>query len=218
MKSTRTKFLLGLLVLGPLIWGLLWYRGEGKLIPLPVFGDTEMDGSNTPWKIRDFNLLDQDSNAVGIDDIKGKIVVANFFYATCPNICPKMNKEMNWVAHKFSNNPDILFVSHTVNPESDTVSVMREYAAKYNYPIDKWKFLTGAKNEIYDLAENYYKAVAVKADGPDDFIHTTTVVLLDKDAQIRGFFESIDNPLFHRELKGAIQALIKEYKIQNGEG
>jgi len=218
VKSSRTKLLLGLLVLGPVIWGLLWYRGEGKLIPLPIYSDTEMDGSETPWVIRDFSLLDQDSNVVTLADLKGKIVIANFFYATCPNICPRMNKEINYLASKFSNNPNIILVSHSVNPEYDTVPVMKDYALQFNFPTEKWRFLTGKKSEVYDLAENYYKAVAVKADGPDDFIHTTTVVLLDKESRIRGFFESIDNSRFNRDLKGAIQALIKEYKIQDGQG
>lgn len=214
MKSTRTWIILGILIVGPVIWGLMWYRAEGRLIPLQIYGDEEMDGTVTPWVIRDFQLIDQDSQLFTRADLEGKIVVANFFYATCPKICPRMTNEIKLVAHKYLEHPDVVFVSHSVNPEYDTVAALKAYSAKFNYPTSKWRFVTGSKKEIYDLAENHYRAVATKASGPDDFIHSTTVVLLDKEMRIRGFFESIDNPSFYNDLKGAIQALLKEYKMR----
>jgi len=215
--NKRKALILGLIVIGPILWGILWYRAEGKLKPLQIYGDQEMDGSTTPWVIPDFKLIDQNGDTVTKADLKDKIVVANFFYATCPEVCPRMNKEIQLVAYKFTQHPDVLFLSHSVNPEYDTASVLKEYSRRFNLPDDKWKFLTGSKREIYDLAENHYRAVAVKSDGADDFIHSTTVVLLDKEQRIRGFFESMDNPKFFNDVKGAIQVLIKEYKLQEDE-
>lgn len=215
--NRKKALILGILVVGPILWGLLWYRAEGKLTPLPIYGDEEMDGSITPWEIRDFKLTDQNGEPFTKADLEGKIVVANFFYATCPEVCPRMNKEIQLVAYKYSQDTSVLFVSHTVNPAHDSVAVLKEYSRRFNFPDDRWKFLTGSKQEIYDLAENHYRAVAVKSDGPDDFIHSTTVVLLDKEQRIRGFFESMNNPKFFREVKGAIQVLNKEYKLQANE-
>lgn len=174
-----------------------------------------MDGTEVPWKIRDFSLIDQDSNVVGLKDFDDKIIVANFFYATCPKVCPKMNEELQLVAYKLTKQEDVVFLSHSVNPEADSVPVMKEYAARYNFPTSKWKFLTGEKKEIYDLAQSYYRVVNVKVDGPDEFIHSTVVALIDKDRHVRGYFESMNNPTFFRDLTGAIQALRKEYHLQN---
>ena len=89
----------------------------------------------------------------------------------------------------FKDNPEVVFLSHTVHPEHDSVPVLEEYAKKYGYKNDKWYFVTGFKHEIYDLALNHYHAAAPSPDGRYDFIHSTMAFIVDKDKRMRGYYE-----------------------------
>ena len=211
MKNWKGKLIFFALFLVPIIFYVLWKNAEERYHPLEIFGETEMDGTKTPWTLRDFSLIDQNGDTVGLDDFKDKIIVANFFYATCPSICPRMNNNLRLAVDKFQNTEDVVFISHTVNPAQDTVEALRAYSQRYGYSSDKWKFLTGPKSEIYDLAQNHYHVVAPRPDGEYDFIHSTTIVLIDKEHRVRGYFESNENPSFYKELRDGIHVLLVEY-------
>lgn len=211
MNNTRGKLLLAAIFVFPIIVFFVWRKAEVRYHPLEIFGDEEMDGTKSPWTLREFNLINQTGDTLHLEDFDDKIIVANFFYATCPSICPRMNNNLRLSVDKFKDNPQVVFLSHSVNPEEDSVSVLHEYAAKYAYPVNKWHFVTGRKAEIYDLAEQHYHIVSAAPDGEHDFIHSTMVVLVDKDKRVRGYYETDNNPKFVKELNDGIQNLLMEY-------
>ena len=141
-------------------------------------------------KIR-INTINQYSYCISEKDLDGKIYVADFFFTTCPSICPAMSKQMLRVFDEFKDNQKIMVLSHTVMPEVDSVAVLKEYALRYGIDSDnKWLFLTGDKKEIYQLARKSYFAAINEGNGDkDDFIHTENFVLIDAKKRIRGFYD-----------------------------
>ncbi len=215
MKNVKGKVLLFILFLVPILLFLVWKNAKERYTPLEVHGDVEADGSLSPWTLRDFTLFDQDGDTVNLNTFDNQIIVANFFYATCPNICPKMNNNLRLVVEKYRNSDEISFISHSVDPDQDNVDSLKKYSKIYGYSTAKWRFLTGYKTEIYDLAENSYHIVAASPDGEHDFIHSTITVLIDKERRVRGFYESYNNPMFVKELKDGIKVLLAEYHSPN---
>ncbi len=166
--------------------------------------------SNKPHRIADFKLVNQNGDTITLQNLEGKIYVADFFFTTCPTICPKMSDQMQRVYEKYLNNPDVLILSHTVMPEVDSVSVLKAYADKYAANADKWIFLTGPKEDIYQLARKSYFAVISEGDGGvSDFIHTENFVLVDKQKRIRGFYDGTSEEDVDRLIK-EISYLLKE--------
>ena len=160
-----------------------------------------------------FNLTDQDGNMVTENDFKNKIYVTDFFFVTCPTICPKMTTQMNHVYEEFKKNDVISFLSHTVMPEADSVAVLKEYAEKLGISSDKWKFVTGDKPQIYDLArKTYFAAVSEGDGGPNDFVHTENFVLVDKEKRLRGFYDGTSKEDVDRLITD-IYALLEEYEV-----
>lgn len=166
--------------------------------------------SNKPHRIADFKLVNQNGDTITLQNLEGKIYVADFFFTTCPTICPKMSDQMHRVYKKYLNNPDVLILSHTVMPEVDSVLVLKSYADKYAANADKWMFLTGPKEDIYQLARKSYFAVISEGDGGvSDFIHTENFVLVDKQKRIRGFYDGTSKKDVDRLIK-EIGYLLKE--------
>jgi protein SCO1/2 len=163
-------------------------------------------------RVGSFNLTDQDGNAVSEKSFDNKIYVTDFFFVTCPTICPKMTNQMHRVYKEFEENNDLSFLSHTVMPIADSVPVLKEYANKLNISSDKWKFVTGDKQQIYNLARKTYFAAVTKGDGGvDDFIHTENFILVDKEKRLRGFYDGTSKIDVDRLITD-IYALLEEYK------
>jgi len=144
-----------------------------------------------------FNLIDQNGKKIDQSVVKNKIYVADFFFTRCGTICPKLSSQLTRVQDIFRDNPDIVFLSHTVDPEYDTPEQLKVYAQKYEAIPGKWYFLTGNKAEIYDLALHGYFLPAIDKnvrDGkPDEtFIHSQKLVLVDKEGIVRGFYDGTD--------------------------
>lgn len=144
-----------------------------------------------------FQLLDQDSNVVNQSLTKNKIYVASFFFTRCGTICPKISSQLTRVQDVFRNNADVLFLSHSVDPEHDRPEQLKAYAKRYEAISGKWYFLTGSKTDIYNLAMHGYYLPAVdagvKAGKPDEtFIHSEKLVLVDKSGIVRGFYDGTD--------------------------
>lgn len=173
-------------------------------------GTVEMTGDTTPYVIPDFKFIDQTGDTITQKDFEGKIYVANFFFVSCPDVCPKMNRNVHLVYEKFKKEPLLKFISHTVHPEHDSVAVLAEYAKKLKVDNNKWHFVTGRKKEIYDIAGQAYKAVTVTGDKPANFIHSETLILVDKEKHIRGFYDSQDFKDVLR-LEDDIIIVLKEY-------
>ena len=162
-----------------------------KESPLPVFGEREVIGADTVYHtIANFKFVDQDSTEVTNDTYKGKIYVADFFFTSCRTICPIMKTQMLRVYDSIQNDPDVLLLSHTIDPEYDTVGLLHDYANRLGVKSDKWHFVTGNKDEIYKLAQTSYFSTALEDKSePDGFIHSGAFLLIDKDRRIRGKYD-----------------------------
>lgn len=161
--------------------------------------------------IRAFNLVDQKGNAFTEKNIENKICVVDFFFTSCPGICPKMTNSMSDLQKEFINDDSILLLSHTVTPEQDNVTVLAKYAAKKNVQYSKWKLLTGSKEEIYNLGRKFYFVEEDLGEDKDAslFLHTENFVLIDKNKIIRGIYNSLD-PTSMLALTADIKVLEKE--------
>lgn len=163
-------------------------------------------------RVGSFNLTNQDGKKTTEKDFRNKIYITDFFFVTCPTICPKMTGQMHRVYNEFKDNDDIAFLSHTVMPEADSVPVLKEYADKLNVETKKWKFVTGDKKQIYNLARKTYFAAVTEGDGGvNDFIHTENFVLVDKEKRLRGFYDGTSKKDVDRLIED-IKALLYEYK------
>ena len=156
--------------------------------------------------IADFKLINQNGDTITEAFYKDKIYVADFFFTTCQTICPIMTDHMYEIQKRTISDPNILLLSHTVTPEIDSVAQLKRYAKTKLVNASKWNLVTGDKKQIYDLARRSYLAVKTNGDGgPYDMIHTENFMLIDKQRQIRGFYDGTDPQ--------AIETLLEDIKI-----
>jgi protein SCO1/2 len=151
---------------------------------------------DTLWhKISNFSFTNQLGQTVYANDLKGKILVVNYFFTHCPNPCPTLTKNMKKMQDAFLKTDSLVhFISFSVDPERDSVQVLKNYADKYKVLHNNWWFLTGDKKTIYDLAFNEFKAAIVNGGEVDTaFLHTSKFYLLDKDRVIRGWYDGTDS-------------------------
>jgi len=171
----------------------------------------EMSNEKTFHQIRPFKLINQENQSFTEKDIEGEICVVDFFFTTCPGICLKMTNSMTDIQTEFINDNEVLLLSHSVTPEKDSVSVLKQYAKDKKVDFKRWKLLTGDKNEIYDLGRKYY---FVEEDegirkSNDVFLHTENFILIDKQRHIRGIYNGLD--------PNSIQNLIQDIKVLKAE-
>lgn len=157
-----------------------------------------------------FSFIDQDGKQIDQGVVKGKIYVADFFFTRCGTICPKLSSQLTRVQDIFRQNPGIVFLSFSVDPEHDQPAQLKAYAQKYEAIPGKWYFLTGPKADIYNLAMHgfYLPAIdkGVKEGKPDEtFIHSQKLVLVDKEGIVRGFYDGTD--------KEDVERLILEIRV-----
>ena len=160
--------------------------------PLPVLGNID-----TPY-----TFTNQDGTAVSQSVFSGAVYVADFFFTSCPTICPIMKSQMLRVYEKFKDNDQILLLSHSIDPEHDTVEVLNDYAARLGIEADNWRLVTGVKEEIYDTALRYGLAAMEDKNAPGGFIHSGSFILVDPQSRIRGYYRGTD--------KEAVDQLIKD--------
>lgn len=182
-----------------------------KELPLPIFGEREVVGTDTVYHtIADFKFVDQDSAEITNDTYKGKIYVADFFFTSCRTICPIMKTQMLRVYDSIQNDSEVLLLSHTIDPEYDTVGLLHDFAERLAVKSNKWHFVTGNKEEIYKIAQTSYFSTALEdKTEPDGFIHSGAFLLIDKDRRIRGKYDGTKEEDVNR-LLGDIQRLKKE--------
>lgn len=169
--------------------------------------------TDTVWhRTENFTLINQLGDTIRLDSIKNKIIVADFFFTHCPSICPTLTKNMKKLQQAFIKGGDpmqavdssiVLFLSFSVDPERDSVPVLKKYADHFGVNSDNWWLLTGSKKTIYDLALNEFKLGIVDGEGVDSaFVHTQKLVLLDKDHIVRGrlgpqvYYDGLDTTTF----------------------
>ncbi|NLR59629.1 SCO family protein [Chitinophaga polysaccharea] len=139
--------------------------------------------------VQGFSFTDQDGKTKAKADVEGKIYVAEFFFTTCTGICPKMNANMDQVYAKYKDKPDFLILSHTVDPDHDSVPILKAYADKHKADSKNWWFLTGDKKQLYRMARQAYLVDDGTYTGEEDFVHTQWFALVDKQGRIRGLYE-----------------------------
>lgn len=190
-----------------------------KILPIyqpanvtPELVDSTIQHQKKYHTIADFSLINQNGRTITQEDYKDKIYVADFFFTTCQTICPIMTGHMHDIQKELIADKEVLLLSHTVTPEIDTVAQLKRYAREKGVDATKWNLVTGDKKQIYDLARRSYLAVKENGDGgPYDMIHTENFMLIDKERQIRGFYDGTDPKEIERLLED-IKILKASYK------
>ncbi len=156
--------------------------------------------------IPEFTFTTQNNQQMGRSEMEGKITIVDFFFTSCPSICPVMSTEMERVDDAFRNEDDVQIYSISIDPEYDTPEVLAEYAQRHNANPDKWHFLTGDKSNIYELARCGFILPTLDGYGdPEEFIHSDKFVLVDELGRIRGYYSGTN--------RDEVDRLILEAKI-----
>ena len=193
------KFKLTQAIVASLLISIIISCGNKNDKPLPVLGERqvielEVNGkkvADTAYHtIAPFRFVDQDSATITNDTFKDKIYVADFFFTSCRTICPIMKTQMLRVYDSIQNDPDVLLLSHTIDPDYDSVELLHDFADRLGVKSDKWHFVTGNKDSIYSIAQTSYFATAMQdASVPEGFIHSGAFLLVDKKRRIRGKYD-----------------------------
>ena len=216
MKSAalnKTLIVLAILTL-PTLFFLFISSGKNNYEQLEVFGPkiAKAPGDTIYHHIPEFSFTNYDGSNVTDETFENKIFVADFFFTSCPTICPKMSSQMHRVQKEFEDKDDVKLISFTVDPDNDTVETLAAYAKEYNAINDKWYLVTGSKTSLYDLARQGFFVTAIPGDGgPEDFIHSEMLVLVDKENRIRGYYDGTD-PYDVKRLIEEIKLLQNNYK------
>ena len=212
------KFLLFLASLSGVIL-FLFYRALTPKKILPIYQpaevsfelvDSTLQHVKKYHRIANFRLTNQNGHIVTQQDYENKIYVADFFFTTCPSICPIMTDNMGYVQSQILDDPNVKLLSFSVTPEIDSVPQLKKYALEKGVKDEKWNLLTGDKKEIYTLARKSYFVAKEDGDGgPHDMIHTENFVLIDPDKRIRGYYDGTD--------RAAIQTLLEDMTTLKNE-
>jgi protein SCO1 len=177
---------------------------------LPILGNPKMvNGKEVKHTIRPFNYMSQDSLPITNATLKDQIYIVDFFFTSCPSICPRVVKQMLKIHDEFKSNPNVRLVSFTLDPKRDTPSKLKKYADNLEVKADKWLFLTGDKDFTLELAHDYFVSAAEDAEAPGGFDHSGKIILVDRNGHIRSFCEGTDPsaiPAFMEDVK----TLLKE--------
>ena len=210
MKEMKSVFRIG---------AACWLLGAGitachtKPAELPILGERRIENGDTLYhRIAQFQFVDQDSAIVDNKTFDDKIYVADFFFTSCRTICPIMKTQMLRVYEATKEMPDVLILSHTIDPRHDPVAKLHDFAQRLNVESKRWHFVTGREDSIYKIAQTSYFATAM-ADNtePDGFIHSGAFLLIDKKRRIRGKYDGTKEDDVNR-LVGDIKKLRSEAK------
>ena len=193
--------------------------GSSSGSKLPILGRTEYKEVNGKidtvyHTIPDFQFVDQDSMVITQVSVEDKIYVADFFFGTCPTICPIMKQQMLRVYDQFKDNPNFAILSHTIDPEHDTVAYLKDYSQRLGVMDNStWHFLTGDKDKIYEIGSGsgYLVPVGQDQDAPGGFIHSGAFILVDGQRRIRGMYDGTD-PKQVSVLMSDIPKLLSQYE------
>lgn len=167
-------------------------KTKESISSLPYFNSADFtpEWDNPKHKIPDFSFTNQNGEVITNETYKGKIYIADFFFTSCPGICPKLTKNMASLQETYKDDADIKLLSHTVMPWKDSVPLLKDYAIKNNVLDEKWNLVTGNKDALYNIARTGYFADEdfIKTQDESNFIHTENFVLVDKNGYIRGVY------------------------------
>lgn len=210
MNKTAIKALCIAIILPVLSYILVkYYSDDAILMPKHFYYDTVLTSTengktstDTIWhRVQNISLTNQLNKSISLNDIRGKIIIIDFFFTHCPSICPTLTQNMRKLQASFKNPSGknvadsmiVQFLSFSVDPERDSVKALKAYADKYRIDHNSWWMLTGNKKTIYDFGINELKLGLVDGEGVDtSFIHTDRFVLLDKNHVLRGYYNGLD--------------------------
>ena len=203
MKKSAVVGILVAIVFPFVGYFMVKHYGEAAVqMPRKYFYDSVTTSSNngkivtdTIWhKVSNMHFINQLGQKVSLDDLKGKILVIDFFFSRCPSICPDMARSMKRLQNSFTNSNDsiVQFISVSIDPMHDSVPQLRKWANRYTSNHDSWWFVTGDKKEIYDFALHEIKANIADVNIDTAFIHTENFFLLDKNRIVRGWYNGLD--------------------------
>ena len=218
MKLEKITLLFLLLIL-PAIMYFYLTKGYNNFIKLEVIGEVD-------YSIDDFSFINQDNDTITKDSLTGSIYVANFFFTSCPSICPIMTRNMSYLQDKLSVFPNIRFLSHTVDPVNDTPDKLKSYVnvmqqKNININLSNWDFVTGDKDKLYQSAANYFVNASVDSLAPGGFLHSEYFILIDKQGRVRSGIDKNGNAVGAydgtnevqmKDLINDINVLMAEYK------
>ncbi|MFD2936470.1 SCO family protein [Spirosoma flavum] len=166
---------------------------------LPILGQREavtkiVDGKSVTdsvyQTIPDFKFISQYGDTVTAKTLDNKIYVADFFFTSCPTICPKMKVQLKRVYERFKGNSNVMLLSHTIDPAHDSVAVLKEFAQNLGVMSRQWLFVTGDRDKIYDIGQNSYMVTAqADSSAPGGVVHSGAFILVDKAKHIRGIYD-----------------------------
>jgi protein SCO1/2 len=218
MKLEKITLLFLLLIL-PAIMYFYLTKGYNNFIKLEVIGEVD-------YSIDDFSFINQDNETITKDSLTGSIYVANFFFTSCPSICPIMTRNMSYLQDKLSVFPNIRFLSHTVDPVNDTPDKLKSYVnlmqqKNININLSNWDFVTGDKDKLYQSAANYFVNASIDSLAPGGFLHSEYFILIDKQGRVRSGIDKNGNAVGAydgtnevqmKDLINDINVLMAEYK------
>lgn len=177
---------------------------------LPYLGEIDIvDGDTIRHQIRDFQFVNQDSQLVTNATFENKVYVVDFFFISCPTICPKVSKQMLNIHDAFADDDRVLLLAHTVDPKRDTVDALKRYADNLGVNSGKWHFVTGPQDSIYSIADDYFSIAFESEDAPGGFDHSGRIILVDQNRHVRSFCDGTDPGSVERFI-GDIRKLLEE--------
>jgi len=192
LRYTRQRRLFFLMIiLIPICTFSAYYWWQGHVAALPYYTLGFREQNKAPYyQVPGFVFTNQDGGFTDSSFVRGKVWVANFFFTSCPTICPKMTKNLQKVQATFINNTNFTMTSMTVDPDHDGPAKLKTYAVSHQIKTQQWQLLTGQKKELYGFARKGLGVVATDGDGgPGDFIHSDQLVLVDQKGHIRGYYD-----------------------------
>ena len=201
-------------------WFILESCSPKESAKLPILGFKDVvENKSKPGEvdtiyhtIADFSFVNQDSMVINNSTFKDKIYVSDFFFTSCPTICPVMKAQMLRVYDTFIDNPEVMLLSHTIDPEYDTVALLKDYANRLEVTSQKWHFVTGDKENIYEIGQRSYLVTAQEDQfQPGGYLHSGAFVLVDKERRIRGIYDGTKPDQVDR-LINEIPILLTEYQ------
>ncbi|MEP7198663.1 MAG: SCO family protein [Chloroflexota bacterium] len=212
-------------IVGTAAW--FWLTANAQSTSSIPQNDTYLETLSVWGQVPDFTLVERSGRTVQLTDLRGKVWVVNFAYTQCTDTCPMQTANMARLQKDFAGEPDVRLVSISVDPAHDTPEFLREYASRYNADADRWLFLTGNKEAIYDLAIKGFRLGVVEQ--PDEYqhvhsdgtlhihktaagervVHSSRFVLIDRQAQIRAYFRGTEEEALAR-LRVAVRRLLQE--------
>jgi protein SCO1/2 len=213
MNISKARLLLlgvSVLSLGIIIGTFFWLNFAPRQ-QFTVWQQNPLEGLQRYGSVPNFTLIERSGKTTTLADLRGDIWIADFIYTTCKDTCPLQSAEMTKLQDGWKDQAGVKLVSFSVDPERDTTEVLSRYAARYHADTDRWLFLTGNKEQIARLVQEGFKlsAAALSTDADGVILHSPRFVLIDQQAQIRGYYDSRDQEALQR-LKRDVATLLKQ--------